>query len=439
MPYFIWHGTEFAFIAPWRSSFYFEKQQKERHITKKGVDENMTKQMNECLIVEGARTATGNFQGGLKDVKAYDLGAACIKEIMVRTGAPVDAVDEVIFGNQFQAGNNANPARWAALHGGLPESVPSFTPMKNCGTGLKAIILGAQSLQCGDNELVISGGMESMTRCPYYLMDARKGYRMGHGSTVRDGLFEDGLLDPVVQGHMGITAENLAKRYQISRQEQDEFALQSHQKAAAAWEKGIYTDDIASVEIPLRGGKTAIFNQDETFRSNLTLEELSSLRPAFMKDGTVTPGNASPLNDGAGAVMLATPKRAQELGLTPIVRYVASASVGYDPKEMGAAPIFAVRKLLQKTGLTVDDIGVWELNEAFAVQALTCIKELGLNMNLVNVNGGAVALGHATGSTGARISITLMKEMRRRGCKYGIVSLCIGGGQGIAALFELCE
>ena len=400
----------------------------------------MAETLKDCVIVEGARTATGNFMGTLKNVKAYDLGAACVRALMERTGLPGETVDEVIIGNQFQAGNNANPARWAALHGGLPETVPAFTPMKNCGTGLKAIVLGAQSIQTGNNELVISGGMESMSGCPYYLLGARQGYRMGHGAAVRDGLFEDGLLDPVVGGHMGLTAENLAKRYGVSREEQDAFALESHRRAQAAWADGRYDADIAPVQVPQRGGKTLLFDRDETFRENLTMEDLARLRPAFVKDGTVTPGNASPLNDGAAAVMLTTPDRAGELGLKPIVRFVGAASVGYDPREMGAAPIFAVRKLLQRTGLTLDDVGVMEFNEAFAVQALVCIRELGLDGRLadVNVNGGAVALGHATGCTGARLTVTLMNEMRRRGCRYGLETLCIGGGQGIAAIYELC-
>ena len=401
----------------------------------------MYQQLRECVVVSGARTATGSFMGSLKDIKAYDLGAACVRSVMEHTGVPGEQVDEVIIGNQFQAGNNANPARWAALHGGLPENVPAFTPMKNCGTGLKSIVLGVQSIQTGNNDVVLAGGMESMSGCPYYLLGARKGYRMGHGPAVRDGLFEDGLLDPVVGGHMGLTAENLAKHYHISREEQDVFALHSHQKAQAAWEAGRYNGDIAPVLLPQRGGGTISFLQDETYRANLTLEDLAKLRPAFAKDGTVTPGNASPLNDGAAVVMLTTPEKAKDLGLTPIVRFVGAASVGYDPKEMGAAPIYAVRKLVQRTGIALKDIGLMEFNEAFAVQALTCIKELGLNdrMGDINVNGGAIALGHATGCTGARLTVTLMNEMRRRRCRYGLETLCIGGGQGIAVLYELCE
>lgn len=401
----------------------------------------MAEMMKEVVVVEGARTATGNFLGSLKNVKAYDMGAACVREVMKRTGIPGEAVDEVIIGNQFQAGNNANPARWASIYGGLPESVPCFTPMKNCGTGLKSIVLGVQSIQTGNNEVVMAGGMESMSGCPYYLMGARQGYRMGHGTTVRDGLFEDGLLDPIVGGHMGLTAENLAKHYNISREEQDEFALESHHRAEAAWAAGKYDADIVPIEIKNRG-KVTVFDHDETYRKGLTMDDLVRLRPAFLKEnGTVTPGNASPLNDGAAAVMLMTPEKAKEFGLQPVVKFVGAASVGYDPKEMGAAPINACRKLLAKTGLTFDDIGLMEFNEAFAVQALTCIRELGIShrMDDINVNGGAVALGHATGCTGARLTITLMNEMRRRGVKYGLETLCIGGGQGIAALYELCD
>ncbi len=394
--------------------------------------------MKDCVIVEGVRTATGSFQGSLKDIKAYDLAAECVKEVMSRTGLPGDAVDEVIIGNQFQAGNNANPARWASIYGGLPEGVPSFTPMKNCGTGLKSIVLGAQSIQTGDNEIVLAGGMESMSRVPYYLLDARQGYRMGHGQTVRDGLFEDGLLDPIVGGHMGVTAENLAKRYNISREEQDEFALLSHHKAESAWLAGKFDKDIVPVNIPQRGGQVKVFDHDETYRGGLTIEDLEKLRPAFVKDGTVTAGNASPLNDGAAAVMIMTEEKADEYGLKPIVKYIGAASVGYDPKEMGAAPIYAVRKLLKKTGIKMEEIGLFEFNEAFAVQALTCVRELGIDMSKVNVNGGAVALGHPTGCTGARLTVTLMSEMARRGCRYGLETLCIGGGQGIAVIYELC-
>lgn len=398
----------------------------------------MSRMLEETYIVAGTRTATGNFLGSLKDIKAYDLAAACIKTVMNNTNVPGEVVDEVIVGNQFQAGNNANPARWAAIHGGLPDSVPAFTPMKNCGTGLKAIVLGAQSIQTGNNSIVVAGGMESMSRCPYYLLDARQGYRMGHGNTVRDGLFEDGLYDPVVGGHMGLTAENLAERYGISRQEQDEFALESQQKAEAAWSAGKYDAEITPISVPVKGGEI-IFDHDETYRKGIQIENLTKLKPAFKKEGTVTPGNASSLNDGASIIMMTTKEKANEYALKPILRYVDSASVGYNPKEMGAAPIFAVQKLLKQTGISLADIGLIELNEAFAAQAIACVRELGLDMNKVNVNGGAIALGHATGNSGARITVSLMNEMVRRGCKYGLATLCVGGGQGIAALYELCE
>ena len=393
----------------------------------------------DVVMVSGVRTATGSFLGSLKDVKAYDMGAACVKELMARTGLPGQVIDEVIFGNQFQAGNNANPARWAAIYGGLPDTVPAFTPMKNCGTALKAVILGAQSIQTGDNDTVLVGGMENMSRCPYYLLGARQGYRMGHGPTVRDGLFEDGLLDPIVGGHMGITAENLAKKYGITREEQDEFALESHHRAEAAWAAGKFDGDIVPLTIQRKKGGPLCFDHDETYRKGLTMEDLARLKPAFLKDGTVTPGNASPLNDGAAAAILMTPEKAKEYGLTPLVRYVASASVGYDPCYMGFAPVFAIRKLLNKAGLRKEDVGLIELNEAFAVQAIACIRELELDEERVNVNGGAIALGHPTGCTGARLTVTLASEMRRRGCRYGIVALCIGGGQGIAALYQLWE
>lgn len=393
--------------------------------------------MKEVVVVDGVRTATGKFNGTLTKVKAYDMGAACIRTLVERNDIDGSMVDEVIMGNQFQAGNNANPARWAAIYGGLPDTVPAFTPMKNCGTGLKAVILGAQSIQTGDNEMVIAGGMESMTRCPYYLLDARQGYRMGHGPTVRDGLFEDGLLDPIVQGHMGLTAENLAKRDNITREEQDEFALISHHRAEKAWSEGVYQDDIVPIEIKDKKGNVSVFDHDETYRKGLTMDDLRKLKPAFIKDGTVTPGNASPLNDGAASLLLMSREKAEALSKKPIGKYVASVSVGYDPLYMGYAPVLAINKLLAKTGLTLDDIGLIELNEAFAAQSLSCIKALGLDMDKVNVNGGAIALGHATGCTGARITLSLLREMKRRDVRYGIVSLCIGGGQGIAVLYEL--
>lgn len=399
----------------------------------------MSQMMKEVVVVDGVRTATGLFNGSLKGIKAYDMGAACVREVMRRTALPGEAIDEVIFGNQFQAGNNANPARWAALFGGLPETVPAFTPMKNCGTGLKAVILAAQSIQTDNNGIVLAGGMENMTRCPYYLMGAREGYRMGHGPTVRDGLFEDGLLDPVVKGHMGLTAENLAKKYGITREEQDEFALESHHKAEAAWAAGRFTPDIVPLELPQKKGSFVLFDHDETYRKDLRIEDLTKLKSAFIKDGTVTPGNASPLNDGAAALIMTSPEKAKEYGLTPVVKFLAAASVGYDPLYMGYGPVPAVQKLLKKTGLKLEDIGLFELNEAFAVQAIACINGLGLDREKVNVNGGAIALGHPTGCTGARLTLTLMREMQRKGCRYGIVTLCIGGGLGIAALYELCE
>lgn len=394
-------------------------------------------ELKNVVVIDGVRTATGKFNGALKSVRAYDMGAKCINALIGRTGIDVEQIDEVILGNQFQAGNNANPARWAALYGGLPDTIPAFTPMKNCGTGLKAIILAAQSIQTGDNNVVIAGGMENMTRCPYLLLGARDGYRMGHGPTVRDGLFEDGLLDPIVQGHMGLTAENIAERDNISRQEQDAFAKLSHNRAENAWNTGKFSDDIVPIELKDRKGNLSLFDRDETYREHLEISDLEKLRPAFKEGGTVTAGNASPLNDGAAVLMLMSEEKSKELGVSPIARYVASASVGYDPLYMGYAPVLAVRKLLKKTGLSINDIGLFELNEAFASQALSCIKALNLDINKVNVNGGAIALGHPTGCTGARLSLGIIREMQRRNVQYGIVTLCIGGGQGIAVLYEL--
>jgi acetyl-CoA C-acetyltransferase len=394
--------------------------------------------MNEVVIVSGARTATGKFGGTISGIPAPELGAIALKEAVRRSGIQGNMIDEVIIGTHFQAGIKANSARQAAIYAGLPVEIPAFTPNKNCGTGLKAISLAAQSIQVGDNEIVAAGGCENMSKIPYLENSARFGYKMGNGELL-DGMLYDGLVDPFMNYHMGITAENVAQKCNITREMQDIFALRSHSLAAKAWKDGKFDEDIVPVPVAQKKGEPLIFERDETLRENITMEDFKKLRPAFKGDGTVTAGNSSGINDAAAAVIMMSGNKAKELGLQPLARYVAAASAGVDPAIMGYAPVYAIRKLLNKVGLKKEDIGLFELNEAFAAQAVACVKDLELNSDIVNVNGGAIALGHPVGCTGARLTITLISEMRRRGVKYGIVSLCIGGGQGIAALYELCE
>lgn len=392
--------------------------------------------MDEVVIVAGARTPTGNFMGTLSSLTAPQLGAIVIEEALKRAGISGNMVDEVIFGTHFQAGIKANCARQAAIGAGLPVEVPAWTPNKNCGTGLKGINLAAQAIRAGEGEIIVAGGSENMTMIPYLLKKGRSGYRMGHGELL-DGMLYDGLIDPFENYHMGITAENLAEKYGITRQMQDEFACESHRKAWHAQKAGIFAEEIVGVTV--KGKKETIqFLEDESIRGNISLEKLAKLQPAFKKGGTVTPGNSSPINDGAAAVVVMAGAKAQQLGIKPRLRIVAQAQAGVPPALMGYGPVPAVKKLLQKAGLTVDDIDLFELNEAFAAQTLVCIKELDLNPQKVNVNGGAIALGHPVGCTGARLTITLLHELERRQGRYGVVALCIGGGQGIATLYERC-
>lgn len=393
--------------------------------------------MNEVVIIDGVRTATGKFNGSLSTISAPVHGAECVKAIVERNGLDKNMIDEVIIGTHFQAGIKANSARQCAIYAGLPDTIPAFTPNKNCATALKAIQLAAQSIQVGDNEVVIAGGCETMSDIPYLLKKARFGYRMGPGE-VLDSMLYDGLVDPFMNYHMGITAENVAEKCGITREMQDEFAVQSHQKAAKAWAEGKYDQDI--VPITLKGKKgDVVFKRDETFLENATLENFTKLRPVFKEGGTVTVGNASPVNDGSAVVLMMSANKAKELGLKPIARYVASVSTALHPSIMGYAPVSAIEKLEKKTGISRDQIGLFELNEAFAAQAAACVQDLKLDPEKVNVNGGAVALGHAVGCTGARISITLMREMQRSNIQYGVSSLCIGGGQAMAMLFELVK
>lgn len=392
--------------------------------------------LKNVVIVDGCRTATGKFGGTLRDVPAPVHGGECVKALVERTGIDKDRIDEVIIGTHFQAGTKANPARQCALYGGLPEKTPAFTPNKNCATAMKAMHLAAQSIQVGDNEIVIAGGCETMSAIPYLLPRARWGYRMGQG-TVEDSMLHDGLVDPFMNYHMGITAENVAEMCNISKEEMDRFAVESHRKAEKAWAEGKYDQDIVPITIKDRKKGEIIFKEDETYIKDAQYENFARLKPIFKKDGKVTAANASPCNDGSAVVLMMEEETALKLGYKPLARYVAAVSTALSPSIMGYAPVSAVQKLVAKTGIGLDKVGLVELNEAFAAQAIACIKDLHLDPSIVNVNGGAIALGHAVGCTGCRISLTLMREMQRRNTQYGIASLCIGGGQAMAMMFEL--
>ena len=388
------------------------------------------------VVVSAARTATGKFGGTLSGINCPELGAACAKEALRRANISPDQVDEVIFGTHFQAGIGANSARQVALGAGCPEEVPAWTVNKNCGTGLKAINITAQQIMLGEGQIYISGGCDTMSRIPYLMINHRFGARMGQDK-IEDGMLYDGLVDPFMHYHMGITAENVAKKCGITREEMDEFALASHQKAEAAIKAGKFKDDIVPFEIKKKK-QTIVFEEDETVRFGAKLEDFQKLKPCFLFDGTgtVTAGNASGINDEGAAVVMTNLAKARELGLTPKCAIREFASAGVHPSIMGYAPVYAVQKLLKKTGLTIDDIDLWELNEAFAAQSLGCIKDLGLPVDKINVNGGAIALGHPVGATGARLVMTISAELARRGGRFGVVTLCIGGGQGIATLVE---
>ena len=391
--------------------------------------------MKSAVIIGGARTATGKFGKTLAETPAPRLGAAALSSALEKSGLAPEDVDEVIIGAHFQAGLRSNPARQAALYAGLPDTVTAFTPNMNCATALKAVQLAAQSIMTGESRVVAAGGCENMSGVPYILTKARFGYRMGQGELL-DGMLYDGLVDSFIESHMGVTAENVAKRYNVSRERQDQFALRSHTLSEAAWNAGKYDGDIAPVEIRTRH-ETTVFTRDETYIEGAGLERFSGLKPVFLPDGgTVTAGNASPISDGAAVLVLADEAFAKERGRPVLARYVAGASAATDPAYMGYAPVYAVRKLLAKTGLSISDICLWEVNEAFAAQAVAVCRDLAIPENRVNVNGGSIALGHPVGATGARLCLTLINELRRRGGRYGIVTLCIGGGQALAVLFE---
>ncbi|WBG61763.1 acetyl-CoA C-acetyltransferase [Pseudomonas citronellolis] len=387
--------------------------------------------MQDVVIVAATRTAIGAFQGSLANIPAHELGAIVIRELLQRSGVKPEQVDEVILGQVLTAGSGQNPARQAAIAAGLPHAVPALTLNKVCGSGLKALHLAAQAIRCGDAEVIVAGGQENMSLSPYVLPKARTGLRMGHAQLV-DSMIVDGLWDAFNDYHMGITAENLVDKYGISREEQDAFAAASQQKAVAAIEAGRFRDEIVPVSIPQRKGEALSFDTDEQPRAGTTAEALAKLKPAFKKDGSVTAGNASSLNDGAAAVLLMSAAKAKELGLPVLARIASYASAGVDPAIMGIGPVSATRRCLEKAGWQLAELDLIEANEAFAAQSLAVGKELGWDAAKVNVNGGAIALGHPIGASGCRVLVSLLHEMLRRDAKKGLATLCIGGGQGVA-------
>ena len=391
---------------------------------------------NDAVIISGVRTPIGKFQGSLSEISAPKLGALVVKEAVLRAKLKPEQVDECIMGNVISAGLGQNPARQAAIFGGLPPEVGAMTVNKVCGSGLKAVALAAQAVQTGNSDIVVAGGMESMTNAPYLLPQARKGYRLGNAQII-DSMVQDGLWDVYNNYHMGITGENVAEKYGITREQQDEFAVNSHRKAVSAIKECRFKAQIVPVEVPgKKKGETILFEKDESPREDTTIETLRALKPAFKKDGTVTAGNAPGVNDGAAAVVVTTYKRAKELGIEPMAKIVGQATSGVDPQWVMMAPVSGVRKLWQKTGWKNEDVDLYELNEAFSVQSLGVIKELGLDLNKVNVNGGAVALGHPIGASGARVLVTLLYEMIRRDVHKGIAALCLGGGNSVAMAIE---
>lgn len=391
--------------------------------------------MTEVVIVAAVRTPIGSFVGSLKDISAVDLGSLVIKNAIERAGLEPEQVDEVIMGNVLGAGLGQNVARQMSVHAGVPVTVPAFTINKVCGSGLKAVQLAVQAVLCGDAEVVVAGGAENMSQAPYILPNQRWGSRMGN-ATVVDTMLRDGLTDGFEDYHMGITAENVAEQYGITREDQDSFALQSQKRAVAAVESGRFKEEIIPVEIPQRRGEPLVFDTDEFPRKDVSLEGLSKLRPAFQKDGSVTAGNSSGINDGAAAVVVMSAEKAKELGISVLATIKSYASAGLDPKVMGCGPIYASRKALEKAGLTVADLDLVESNEAFAAQACAVAKELNLDLEKVNVNGGAISLGHPIGASGCRILVTLLHEMQKCDAKRGLVTLCIGGGMGTALIVE---
>lgn len=389
--------------------------------------------MKEVVIASGVRTAIGSFGGQFKDVSAVDLAAAAVKEAVSRAGITPDQVQDVYLGCILQAGLGQGVARQAAMKAGIPQEVPAVTVNMLCGSGLKTVALGAQTIMTGENDIVVVGGTENMSMSPYLLPSARFGMRMGDDKVV-DSLIRDALTDIFNNYHMGVTAENLAEKYSISREEQDEFAAWSQNKAEKAIEEGKFKDEIVPVLIPQRKGDPKVVDTDEFPKKGVTVEGLSKLKPAFKKDGTVTAANASGINDGAAALVLMSREKAEELGVTPLATIVSFASAGVDPAIMGIGPVPSSRKALEKAGLTIDDMDLIEANEAFAAQSLAVGKELKWNKDKVNVNGGAISLGHPVGASGARILVTLLHEMKKRDVSLGLATLCIGGGMGTTVI-----
>lgn len=389
----------------------------------------------EVVIVSAVRTAIGSFQGALSGIPATELGSIVIQEAIKRAGVREDQVDEVIMGNVLQAGLGQNPARQAWMKAGFSHTVPATTINKVCGSGLKAVMLATQSILLGDADIAVAGGMENMSLAPYLVEGARSGLRMGDSKMI-DSMIRDGLWCAMGDTHMGITAENIADRYTLTREEQDEFAAWSQQKAEQAKSAGRFKDEIVPVPLPSRKGEPVLFAEDEYPRAGTTSETLAKLRPAFKKDGTVTAGNASGINDGAAALVIMSADKAAELGIKPLARIKGYANAALDPAVMGLGPVYSTRKLLAKTGVSMSDIDLLELNEAFAAQSLAVGRDLEVDRDKLNVNGGSIALGHPIGASGARILVTLLHELEKRDGKLGLASLCIGGGQGVALLVE---
>jgi len=391
--------------------------------------------MEDVVIVSAVRTPVGKFQGALSPLTAPQLGAIVVREAVRRAALEPAQIDECIMGNVLAAGLGQNPARQAAIFGGLPYEVAALTINKVCGSGLKAVALAAQAIQTGNAEIVVAGGMESMTNAPYLLPQARQGYRLGNGTLV-DSVVNDGLWDHYNDQHMGISAENVAEKHTITRERQDQFAVESHRRAAAAWKEGRFAAEVVPVEIPAKKGPPTQLTEDESIRPDVSLEALAGLRPAFKKDGTVTAGNAPGLNDAAAAVVVMSASRAESLGLKPMAHIRAQATSGVDPKWIMLAPVTGVQKVLAKAGWAISDVDLFELNEAFSVQALGVTYELGLGLENVNVNGGSVAIGHPIGASGARVLVTLLHEMIRRDVRKGVAALCLGGGNSVAMAVE---
>jgi acetyl-CoA C-acetyltransferase len=391
--------------------------------------------MTDVVIVAAQRTAVGKFNGSLAKLSAPDLGAIVVKALLEKTGIKGEQVSEVILGQVLTAGSGQNPARQTVIKAGLPQEVPALTINAVCGSGLKAVMLGYQAIVSGDAEIVIAGGQENMSASPHVLLGSRDGFRMGDAKLV-DTMINDGLWDAYNNYHMGITAENVAKQYEISRTQQDEFAVASQNKAEAAQKAGKFKDEIVPVSIPQRKGDPIVFADDEFIRHGAAYDSLSGLKPAFDKAGSVTAGNASGINDGAAAVMLMSAEKAAELGLKPLAKIKSFGTSGLDPKIMGMGPVPASRKALARAGWQASDLDLLEVNEAFAAQACAVNKEMGWDTNKINVNGGAIAIGHPIGASGCRILVTLVHEMNRRDAKKGLASLCIGGGMGVALTIE---